>query len=358
MDKGIYRILDANFNRAREGLRVMEEYCRFILNKRNFSARVKRIRHSLAETGGMLRGQEMLGGRESTGDVGINLTVESQPGRSDAFDCFTASSKRASEAMRVIGEYGSTINKDISAFCEKIRFEIYTLEKDVALYAEPAGRFAGVSLYVLINADESTQTDYIRDMVCVCAAGGAECLQLRGKNITDKRLYELARVFVDQCRQSGVMSIINDRCDIAVALEADGVHFGQDDIPAEALKSIQKKPMIIGLSTHNTDELKGALSQNPSYVAAGTVFATPTKPDNVPSGIEYVRAALDYIKRHCPAMNVVAIGGINEDNIDKLLDTRVRCVAVSSAAGNVKDAEKRCRELAEKIAAVKTAGVE
>ena len=141
-----------------------------------------------------------------------------------------------------------------------------------------------------------------------CIAGGADCLQLRAKDIDDDKLFAVADEFVKMCKDAKVLCIINNRADIAVASGADGVHLGQNDLPLEQARKLQMSPLIFGKSTHSPAQLAAAIDELPTYVSLGPVFATPTKPDTKPVGIDYVKQALPILSD--TGICHVAIGGI------------------------------------------------
>ena len=138
--------------------------------------------------------------------------------------------------------------------------------------------------------------------------GGAQFIQLREKHASPKDFYEDAKAAIEIARQSGVKIIINDRVDIALALQADGVHLGQDDLPPAAARRILGEKAIIGFSTHSVEQVIAALEFPVDYVAIGPVFATQTKenPDET-VGIEGVRKVRETIGE----FPLVAIGGID-----------------------------------------------
>jgi thiamine-phosphate pyrophosphorylase len=168
-------------------------------------------------------------------------------------------------------------------------------------------------------------------------------------SLTADRYFAVACEFVKMCKDAGVISIINDRADIAVASGADGVHLGQNDLPIEQARKLQLTPMIFGKSTHSFAQLNAAITELPTYISLGPVFATPTKPDTKPVGIEYAKQALPILTD--TGVGHVAIGGINESNIEAVLSAGARTIAVSSAVAASPDPTAACKKLKEKIAA-------
>ena len=347
--KAVYRIIDANFNRAREALRVMEEVCRFGLNHAGLTARSKQLRHDLCRAIAQLDSRQLLTCRDTPGDVGTDLCVDNPMPRTDLETCLTAGAKRLSEALRALAEVIQTLDPVLARTVEQIRYAAYTLEKDIVVLGEPIARFRRVRLYVLINGDDPARA---MDLTERCIAGGADCLQLRCKRLNDRARLDLALRFTDRCRTGGVVSIINDRADIAVAARADGVHLGLEDLDASAVRRLQMEPLIIGLTTHNTEELDQAIAQTPTYVALGPAFATDTKPDLAPAGLDYLRQAMERLSKTDLAQ--VAIGGITRANLAEVLATGARTIAVCSAVTENQDPAQACRGFKEELSACKS----
>jgi thiamine-phosphate pyrophosphorylase len=346
MERPAYRIIDANFNRAREALRVMEDYCRFALNCGSLSSRAKEMRHQLSSAIAHLNAERLLASRDTPGDVGIGQTTENAIGRADLKDALTAACKRLPEALRVLTETLRCVEPGIAEQMEQLRYAGYSLEKDIALFADTQARFSKVRLYVLINSNLPTDVFTLTNQ---CIKGGADCLQLRAKDIDDDRYFAIAGEFVKICKDAGIPAIINDRVDIAVASGADGAHLGQNDLPVEQARKIQMTPLILGKSTHSPAQLTAAIAELPTYVSLGPVFATPTKPETKPVGIDYVKQALPILAG--TGIYSVAIGGITLENIDAVLRAGAQTIAVSSAVAASPDPTAVCGNLKGKITA-------
>ncbi len=347
MSNVLYRIIDANFNRAREAFRVMEEYCRFGLNHPGLAGRAKQCRHRLCEAISTLDSGKLICSRDVAGDVGRELKVDGQLCRQSLEDCFAAAAKRATEALRALAESTQSIDAHVAAVMEQLRFEAYALEQDTILKATAATKWAKVRLYVLINASPQTPPEDVLRLTETCIAGGADCLQLRAKNLTDTQLLSLAKSFTTLCKEASVISIINDRVDIAILSGADGVHLGQDDIPAGQARKLAPMPLIIGASTHSQEELKQAIASGSDYIAIGPAFPSTTKPHLSIAGLDYLKTALPILEQ--AGIPHVAIGGIGQHTIDSLIDIGIRTVAVSSTVCGSEDPEKACKILKERL---------
>jgi len=346
MERAVYRIIDANFNRAREAIRVMEEFCRFALNSGPLTERAKQLRHELSAAIDKLDAGRLISSRDTLADIGVDKTVENQLQRADLKDCFTAACKRLTEALRALSETTQTLNPSVAEKIEKLRYTAYTLEKDIVLFSDTTEKFKRVRLYIVITSNLPAD---VLSLTHKCVAGGADCIQLRAKEIEDDGLFALAAEFVQICKDANVLSIINDRVDIAAAAGADGVHLGQNDLPVEQARKLQLAPLIIGKSTHSLEQLRSACDKLPTYVSLGPIFSTGTKPTAEPVGLDYVKQGVEILAD--TGIGHLAIGGITLDNIEEVLRAGTKAIAICSAATEAADPTAACRALKEKIAA-------
>ena len=344
MERAVCRIIDANFNRAREAIRVIEEFCRFALNSTWLSRRAKELRHQLSRAVSQLDSSRLLTSRDTLNDVGIGEEVDNQLSRGDLRECLTAGCKRLTEALRTLAEMTQTQNKSVAKTIEKLRYDAYLLEKDIFIFGEPAAKFRKVSLYIVITSDLPAE---IISLTYKCATGGADCIQLRAKAMEDDKLFATAVEFVQINNDEGVLSVINDRVDIAVAAGADGVHLGQNDLPVDCVRKLQLTPLIIGKSTHSPGQLHAACQEHPTYVGLGPVFATGTKPTAKAVGLEYVSQAKQILVD--TGVGHVAIGGITLDNVEQVLSAGAESIAVCSAVTKATDPKAACRAMKAKI---------
>lgn len=182
-----------------------------------------------------------------------------------------------------------------------------------------------------------------RDPVEVISAqikGGADVIQLREKDMSKKERLELGQKIRELTRQSGTLFIVNDDVDLALILDADGVHLGQDDIPIRFVRPLMKDK-IIGISTHSIKQAEEAIASGADYIGVGPIFETATKEDREALvGLNL----LSKIKASCP-IPYVAIGGIGKDNIRSLADAGCHRAAVISDIMLAPDIEERCRTL-------------
>ncbi|MBN1806429.1 MAG: thiamine phosphate synthase [Sedimentisphaerales bacterium] len=344
MERAAYRIVDANFNRAREAIRAVEEYCRFSLNSKELTERAKRIRHELSAAIGGLDAGRLVSSRDISGDVGIGGKIDGQLVRSELKDCFTAGCKRLTEALRVLAETTQAFDQSVAEGFENIRYASYALEKDIFIFSDTFEKYRRVRLYVVVTSSLPAE---VISLAYKCVDGGADCIQLRAKEVDDDVLYALAVEFVRICKNAGVLSVINDRVDVAVASRADGVHLGQNDLPIEQARKLQITPLITGKSTHTPRQLRAACEERPTYAALGPVHATATKPGAPAVGLGYVRQAREILAG--TGIGNVAIGGITLENVEEVLEAGADAIAVCAAVTKASDPVRACRELKDKI---------
>jgi thiamine-phosphate pyrophosphorylase len=175
-------------------------------------------------------------------------------------------------------------------------------------------------------------------------AGGARIIQLREKEYSGKKIYDLALKFREITTRAGVLLIINDHVDIAMAVEADGVHLGQDDLPLNAAKKIAPE-LLIGASTHSLPEAIQAQKEGADYINIGPIFPTGTK-----EGIKRFLGP-EAIAAISPRIDVpfTVMGGISGSNIDQVLTNGARRVAMVTAITQAPDITAKVRALREKI---------
>jgi thiamine-phosphate pyrophosphorylase len=206
-------------------------------------------------------------------------------------------------------------------------------------------RFIAARLYTITCPPKDGASGYDA-MVRAACEGGADIVQFRDKLITGRERYTVATRLRKICRDANVLFIVNDALEVALTVQADGVHLGQDDLPvAEAKKLMHPmgvKNFLVGASTHSLEQALEAEKQGADYIGIGPVFATPTKPTYNPVGVELVRAVTSHVK-----VPHVAIGGIDVSNVAEVLAAGAQRVAVVRAvcgAADIKSAAKKMKE--------------
>lgn len=315
------RIIDVNLNRLSEGLKVIEEICRFTLEDKKSLFLIRDLKTELWKNLSKVR-KDVIWFRESQKDLGRQVKFDKTK-RTSIFEVLTANIKRCQESARVLEEIFKIQNQKISKFFKKIRFILYDLEKDLAkkflVRFEP-------KLYVIIDT-ETIGRRYLSQISKAIIAGGATMIQLREPKNTPTNLWlKDAKIIKNNINNLNVKFIINDRIDIAQAIDADGVHLGSDDMPVKFARQILPINKIIGRTVRNVNDAKQAERDGASYVSAGSIFPSHTKPSAPVIGLKTLKTIVQSVK-----IPVVAIGGITPQNTKNIFSCGVKGIAVVSA---------------------------
>ena len=208
----------------------------------------------------------------------------------------------------------------------------------------PTSRVYG--LYVIIDPEVTAGRDPA-EVAGAALAGGARMIQLRDKLSEKGRSLRLARMLLTLCSNHDALFIVNDHADLAAIVGADGLHVGQGDLPVAEARAILNTGQIIGRSNHLVEEVTESEAQGADHVALGAVYQTSTKAsisDRATIGPEAVRRARESV--HVP---LVAIGGINEDNVEPVVRAGADAICVTGAVGLAPDPEAACRRMVSKI---------
>ncbi len=374
------RLVDANLDRLGEGLRVLEDVSRFLLNDVAASRRLKALRHSLIKSLGPLE-QDLLSARRVAEDIGAPLertggplldgtgaplvgrtgaTLERAGGsetrsggpdarrkaspHQDLLALVRANSRRAQESLRVLEEFGRLSGGPLEGRAggfEKARFEVYELEQHLVgrlSRQERAGRLRG--LYLVLDM-AALGTRHEAEVAAAAIRGGTTTIQLRDKHRCKADVLATARALRSVCAEKGALFVVNDHLDVALAVGADAVHLGQDDLPVPEARRILPLEMLIGCSTHSTAEAVQAQAGGADYVALGSIYPTTSKERYRLVGLEALRRTRSRL-----SVPLVAIGGINEANAREVMKAGADAVAVISAVLGADNVEKAARSLA------------
>ncbi len=335
------RIADANINRACEGLRVIEDFFRLFYNNSQLSEKIKDIRHKIRKIG---EEKNYLYYRNSKSDIGKDFKYD-KISENNSF-VLKKNFKRVQESLRVLEELLKTENIEFVKEIKKFRFEIYEIEK---LFYSKKEKFKKIIsknkpiLYGIIDKRFS-QFNHIEIAENMLSAG-IKIIQLREKELNDKDFLKIACKIKEMCNDNDAIFIINDRVDIAILSEADGVHLGQNDIEIEKARMLFGEDKIYGLSTHNLEQVEIAEKISPDYIGFGPIFETKSKenPDPV-VGIEL----LQKVKKLYKNIPIVAIGGINLKNIKDVICCKPEMICVMSgiiSQKNIKETIKKYMEI-------------
>lgn len=324
--EGFERLIDANLNRASEGLRVLEDISRFSLNNRELTSKLKSLRHDTRKS---MNGYafDIIQYRDSESDIGPSVSeVLGVDGKSHIHELVAANFKRAQEAVRSIEETLKIMGKgELSRTYEKIRYALYTLEKEFSFALKPIVRTdcLNADIYCITAEEYSLGRDNI-EVVSKMLEAGVKLIQYREKDKTMLERYRQCIKIREMTYAAGATFIVNDDIELARSVMADGVHIGQDDLPLYAARQLVGGSMIIGVSTHSPEQAQKAIEGGADYIGVGPVFKTFTKKDVCdPVGFEYLDYAVQNVK-----IPFVAIGGIKLHNINMVVEHGAKCVAL------------------------------
>jgi thiamine-phosphate pyrophosphorylase len=327
------RMLDANANRAVEGLRAVEDVARFLLDDAPAAQLAKNLRHAIRQA----VPDQVVAWRDTAGDVGTTLTAPGELERARLTDLIRANAARAQEALRAAEEAAKLLGLAVcAATLEHTRYETYRLESAV-LSRLPAWLCHRIRLCCLVD------TGLCADPVAVAGAaarGGAGLIQLRAKGLGQRDYLDLAQRVQAAVRTAGALFAVNDHAAVARALGADALHLGQDDLPFAAARAVVGPRCAIGISAHTPEQARQAVAEGADYLGLGPMFATATKPHEPERGPGLLDAVRPWLTR--PSY---AIGGLDEPRI---LDLRPRLphgVAVAGAICRAADPERAAAEI-------------
>lgn len=320
-----HRLLDVNINRAAEGLRVLEDLAKFVLQRRDLTEGLRRVRHGVRKA----YPEAVAWARLPQKDMGFDIS-KAQVGldsKKDFWALVQANEARVAEALRVLEEvcHGQGERACAKAF-EALRHDFYRLNFS-AIKAQVSG------LYALIDGsgDWAAQLKLLRTY-------GVQWVQYRDKGGTGKLRYAVGQQLRQQTAALGMHLIVNDDVALAVAIGADGVHLGQDDLPVAAAR-LMAPHLVIGLSTHNRQQLLEALEAPVDYIAVGPLYETKSKENPEPcEGI----GLLAFAKAHTQ-LPVVAIGGVGPQTLLTLRAAGADAVAAIAAFSN-EETLKLCQQ--------------
>lgn len=341
VDPRVYALLDANLNRVREGLRVLEDSARFVLCDESTTILLKGLRHRLVEEEQRLRLRNpLIKRRDVVADAGTEVTTANEKRRLGLRDVLTANCRRMQEALRSLEEFSKLVDSAFSEACKQIRYQAYEAEQRLDVLTSPSASSSAVRrksgrrdrservqllqrslLYVLMT--EHLCTSPWKQTAEAVLKAGADILQLREKNLPFSELKRRCEWLQDLCLEHNALFIVNDSVELASSCGTDGVHLGQADGSVADAREQLDSSQLIGLSTHNLIQLNAAQHQEVDYLGVGPMFSTKTKSFDSYSGPDYAVQAAQHA-----ALPWFAIGGINDSNLIELVDRGVQRIAV------------------------------
>jgi thiamine-phosphate pyrophosphorylase len=316
--RGIHRILDANFNRAAEGMRVLEDIARFMLDRQDLCGGIKRCRHDLRSISRL----DSMYFRDTAGDVGTVLETSEENLRRDVSDIAAAAGNRCAEALRVIEEVLKLENG--ANMVESIRYRMYEYSADVVLALGSNKRKQWRLCFILITARCELPW---RETLKQAIDAGCDCVQVREKSMSTNKLIGHVQEVGSIASTAGVSVIVNDRVDVAMAAEANGVHLGDTDMTIRQARQICSNSLLIGATVHAQNGAARAIRQGADYLGIGPMFSSRTKPDTPVTGSSLLKSVLS----DHPMTNHLAIGGITPTNARDLYAMGCRGVAMCDA---------------------------
>lgn len=320
----VTRILDANFNRGREALRVLEEAARFLLEDAELSERLKELRHEL--TAAVTAVATLTADRDTPGDVGTQITHLQEQSRSSVVQVVEAAGSRLSEALRAIEEYAKVLGAEGPALAqtvEALRYRGYELVLKVLRRLGP-GVPRQWRLCLLLTEALCTHHPW-QTILEESLKAGVDCVQVREKLMQGRALIERVRE-VRRIVNHRAAVIVNDRPDIAMLAGADGVHLGQTDLPVSEARRLFGRQLIIGVSTSEMEEARDAKIDGADYCGIGPMYMSSTKRKDFVAGPRYLREYTSW-----NMLPHLAIGGVTADNAAELAKMGCHGVAISSA---------------------------
>ncbi|MGD8960736.1 MAG: thiamine phosphate synthase [Desulfobacteraceae bacterium] len=318
------RAIDANLNRVGEGLRVAEDILRYCLEDGPLQARVKALRHRLAAAA---PAESCVGSRRPKEDVGFDAPGELEYQRPDLQAALRANFKRAQEGLRSLEELFKLWEGQTAAEMKRLRYEVYEAERLTLLRfcAKPLPR----GLYLVLTEPR----DGYAKLTEWALQAELPAVQLRYKGKDDRQFLSVALAMRRITAGSQTRFIVNDRPDIALLADADGVHLGQQDLPPRAVRRLIGPGKLLGLSTHNLHQVHAAADEPVDYIGFGPLFGTPSKADPDPVVGPGQLGAAAAVSRH----PIVAIGGLTAARIAALDLGGCRNVAVISAVSQAEN---------------------
>ena len=333
-DNRIAQLIDANLDRAREGLRVMEDWCRFGLKRKDFCIKIKDWRQQL----GIFHHEIYRKARLTSVDPAMGISHPSQKKRTTPQEVFIANASRVQEALRVIEEFTRITDPKLSELASRIRYGTYEIEVKIIKAKEGIDKreiLKDCRIYLITSNKQN-----LNDIVLHALKAGVKIIQYREKLLNDNEKINQAKELAFLCKKYNSLFIVNDRIDIALAVDADGIHLGQEDMPTKIARKIIGSDKIIGRSTHCLEDIKNSHHEGCDYIGIGPIFSSKTKSGLNPIGIDYLKELL--YQNKLPAF---AIGGINNSNIDQLSSIANVRIALSHEIINSNDPFSKIQEL-------------
>jgi thiamine-phosphate pyrophosphorylase len=317
-----------------------------VLNDSVLTQQLKNMRHELLRSDWSLQ-QQLLEARNAADDVGINIEAVGEEKQRELQILAVANARRVQESLRTIEELAklpeAATRLDSERF-KQARFNLYSMEQELLsrlLRHDKTKRLCG--LYAIIDTQALKGRSHI-EAATQAIRGGARVVQLRDKLLSKKELLPIAQELRKLCVEHTVLFIMNDYLDLALASDADGLHLGQDDLPIKVARKLLPMGKILGCSTKTVDQAVAAQAEGADYIAVGSIYPTSSKETAKVVGLGRLREIRQQVN-----LPLVAIGGINKDNVREVVTAGADSVAIISAILQAENIEAAARQIANKI---------
>ena len=332
----IYRIIDANFNRTREGLRVIEDALRFVYTDEENFKEIRKIRHLFSKkTFKFFKKDFLKVARDIEKDKGKDFNEIEKINLNKLVEI---NFLRVEESLRVLEEYSKILNSEASSFFHDLRFKIYDIEKKI-ICKLARKKIKVPCVYIILNLKEGENFLNFAENVI---KGRPDIIQLRYKGDNIKFFLKIAKE-LKKMTPDEIIYLINDRIDVAILCESDGIHIGKNDFDIEEARKLLPEK-IIGISTESLDDVRNLKEKDIDYIAIGSVFKSPTKPEKKVVGIEILKEIKKYI-----SIPLIGIGGINIENVEKVIESGADGIAVISVVEKSENPMEVIKKLKEEI---------
>ena len=342
----ILRIIDANLNRLSEGLRFLEELARFQFNDTTFTQQLKNMRHDLIR-GDLTFNQQLIQARGAASDVGVDIEVPGEEKKRELPAMVIANARRVQQSIRVLEELAKLPDTPLKLSAEKFqqaRFELYTIEQNLMSKLQRQDKTKHIAgLYVIIDTQALKGRTHL-EVAKQIISGGAKIIQLRDKLLSKGELLPIAEQLRNLCAEKNVLFIMNDYLDVALAVDADGLHVGQNDLPIKIARQLLPIDKILGGSVTTVEQTIVLESEGADYIGVGAMYPTKYKETATVIGLERLHQI-----REVTSLPLVAIGGIEKNNAAEVMAAGANSIAVISAVLDAESPEEATRQLVERI---------
>lgn len=327
------RMSDANRNRVMEGLRTLEDIARF-RDMVSLQSRYKAARHDLQRAFESWDLSSLLMARDARDDVGRTEKQVAELSRSRGLiDIAASAAGRCEQGLRVLEETAKFLYPSTAAAIESLRYRVYDLDAELQLaLRRDIGFLERAQLYVLIDCRLPIATFLQR--VREISQSGVDLIQVRDKSAEVVALIQYTNAAVDALDPNQTRVIVNDRIDIASGCNAWGAHVGQEDLPLDIARGILRGNQVLGVSTHDLSQIQRAVQGPADYIGCGPTFPSQTKSFQKFAGLPFLCQAAQWLQQSDRKIPAFAIGGIQPENLPRVLDTGFDRVAVSGCVWN------------------------